>query len=115
MKKIFFSTLSCLLLITSFLSSCEQSDESDDYFMVFHDGDEIVVNLPPAIDSIYMVDSVLYYWDGVYIATERDFPFVHIIQLVNQKLGQHRCDVCIYYHRADLWCKRSVYYTYDVR
>jgi hypothetical protein len=113
MKKVLFIIGLCML--TMLQSACTKEDESEDYFLTFHNGETINVNVPPALDGLSDIDSVEFYWDKNYIATEYRMPFTHKIQLKQVSKGSHRCDIVVFYKENGSHYHHNWYYQYEIR
>ena len=113
MKKVLFIIGLCML--TMLQSACTKEDESEDYFLTFHNGETINVNVPPALDGLSDIDSVEFYWDKNYIATEYCMPFTHKIQLKQVSKGSHRCDIVVFYKENGSRYRHNWYYQYEIK
>ncbi len=113
MKKVLLIIGFCMLAMLQF--ACTKEDEREDYFLTFHNGETINVNVPPALDGLSDIDSVEFYWDRTYIATEYCMPFTHKIQLKQESKGSHRCDITIYYYENGSHNHLKWYYEYEIK
>ena len=111
MKKVILS----ISMLTMILVACTKDEESEEFFLTFHNGETINVNVPPSLDGFSSVDSVEFYWDKTYIATEYDMPFTHKILLKNEKPGNHRCDIYIYNSENGVRYLYKRYCTYTIK
>jgi hypothetical protein len=113
MKKVLLIIGICMLAI--FQLACTKEDESENNFLTFHNGETINVNVPPALDGLSEIDSVEFYWDKNYIATEYCMPFSHKIQLKQESKGSHRCDIIVYYYKNGSHYHHNWYYQYEIK
>jgi hypothetical protein len=90
MKKYLFLPFAALLV-----SSCYDDGQAADYD---YENGQTLTFMPKLAQT---VDSVVYYWDEQYIATEREMPFVLRYTLSGQASGVHKLSYNIYSPNTD--------------